>query len=93
MLTGKPCLRCLLQDLPEGEALKAMLAELIGSIPPEDRAAPDAVRTRLDACRICSHLRQGTCGLCGCYVEHRAERRKASCPDIPARWTYEEDDP
>ena len=86
MITGKPCLRCLLRDLPGEEALKETLRELIGQIPEDERSAPETVEERLAACRACGHLRQGTCGLCGCYVEHRAERKKSTCPDVPGRW-------
>lgn len=84
---GKPCLRCLLRDLPEGAALSAALQELISQIPPEDRASEAQVRQRLEACRGCGHLHRGTCGLCGCYVEHRAEKKGASCPSLPSRWS------
>ena len=31
-------------------------------------------------------LHGGTCAMCGCYVEHRAERKGASCPETRARW-------
>ena len=63
------------------------LQELISQIPPEDRASEAQVRQRLEACRGCGHLRRGTCGLCGCYVEHRAEKKGASCPSLPSRWS------
>lgn len=85
-MTIRPCRRCLLQDMPDQAALAASLRELIALIPEEDRAPTALVRRRLDACRACAHLRQGTCGLCGCYVEHRAERKAAFCPALPARW-------
>lgn len=85
--TGRiPCLKCLLRDLPGEEALRAVLAELIGRIPAEERTDPEILETRLAACRRCPHLHGGTCEMCGCYVEHRAERKGASCPETPARW-------
>ena len=43
MITGKPCLRCLLRDLPGEEALKETLRELVGQIPEEERSAPETV--------------------------------------------------
>jgi len=92
MLPGggkKPCLRCLLQDMPEEAVLAQSLRELIALIPPEERAAEETVRKRLAACRACGHMGRGTCGLCGCYVEHRAEKKRADCPDLPSRWRPE----
>ena len=86
-MTGKkPCLRCLLSEMPEEAALARSLRELIELIPEDERAPADLARKRLDVCRGCSHLRRGTCGLCGCYVEHRAEKLRAVCPDVPDRW-------
>ena len=76
----KPCLRCLLREMPDQAQLSAVLRELIDGIPPEDRSPAALTESRLQICRDCPHLRQGTCGLCGCYVEHRAEKRKAVCP-------------
>jgi len=72
--------------MPEAASLSAILRELISRIPEEERAPQDLVRRRLAACRACGHLNQGTCGLCGCYVEHRAEKRAAACPDLPPHW-------
>lgn len=86
MTPGKPCLRCLLREMPGEEALASLLRELIGQIPEEDRSPADVTEARLQACRTCPHLNRGTCGLCGCYVEHRAERRAGICPDLPPRW-------
>ena len=86
MTGGKPCLRCLLREIPEGAALMASLRELIGQIPAEDRTPPETRESRLNACKSCPRLNRGTCSLCGCYVEHRAERKSAVCPEIPPRW-------
>ena len=72
--------------MPEASALASVLRELIDQIPQEERASAALVEKRLTACRTCPHLHQGTCALCGCYVEHRAERKKSTCPDLPDRW-------
>ena len=72
--------------MPEEAALARSLRELIGLIPEEERAPADLARERLRICRGCSHLGRGTCGLCGCYVEHRAEKLRADCPAVPSRW-------
>ncbi len=86
MNAGKPCVRCLLREMPDAAALAASLRELIALIPEEERAPAPLAEARLAACRACPHLRRGTCVLCGCYVEHRAERKGAACPDVPDRW-------
>lgn len=86
MTFRKPCIRCLLRDLPDAEALRASLRELIDQIPESERAPAESVSRRLEACRACPYLSRGTCALCGCYVEHRAERLPAVCPDVPSRW-------
>jgi len=85
-LTRKPCLRCLLGEMPEAAELARTIRELVDLMPPEDRAPAEVVRKRLEACRKCEHLGMGTCGLCGCYVEHRAERARADCPRVPSAW-------
>ena len=43
---------------------------------------------RLDACNSCPHFKKDTvrCGLCGCYMEHKAKWKTAECPDNPPRW-------
>ena len=86
MTMNKPCLRCLLSEMPEEAVLAQSLRELIALIPEEDRVSAETVKNRLQACRGCGHLSRGTCGLCGCYVEHRAEKRRGTCPAVPSKW-------
>ena len=63
-----------------------VIAEYVESLPPESRA-PEALRqARLSRCLACPHLTDGTCALCGCYVEARAAKRSQVCPDVPGRW-------
>ena len=86
MLNGKPCIRCLLQDMPDEAALAKNMQELIALLP-EDKRADEAVRIqRLAVCKACDHLNRGMCALCGCYVELRTAKRHMRCPDVPARW-------
>ncbi len=85
----RPCVRCLVRDLPEGEALSAILRERVEALPPEARVSLAWREARLGACRACPHLNRGTCALCGCYVEVRAAKRGLDCPDVPARWPRE----
>ena len=84
------CPRCLLSELPGGEALARQVGEWIDALPPERRAPEDLREARLDICRRCGYLSGGTCDFCGCYADFRAARRDAACPDVPARWAAEE---
>ena len=56
------------------------------ALPEERRTEESAYRARLAACRACGHLAEGTCGLCGCYVEYRAAQAHKHCPNVPGRW-------
>ncbi|MBQ8109801.1 MAG: hypothetical protein IJ124_06575 [Clostridia bacterium] len=80
------CPRCLLKDVPEGEALAALMAQWLEAIPPERRTEDALYRDRLSRCRACPHLSAGLCALCGCYVEYRAAQSRQRCPDVPGRW-------
>ncbi len=82
----KPCVRCLVRDLPEGAALSAVLRERVALLSPEERVAEEIREERLAACRVCPHLNRGTCAMCGCYVEVRSARKGLGCPDVPPRW-------
>lgn len=81
----KPC-RCLSAEIPEGQELARLVRERIGEIPEEEQAGEDIRQQRLAKCRQCSHLVNGTCGLCGCYVEIRAARGYQHCPAVPPEW-------
>lgn len=87
MTAGRPpCPRCLLAEVPGGEALAKLNRQWIEALPEENRADDATRNARLMACRRCEHLAAGTCGLCGCYVEYRAAQAIRHCPDVPARW-------
>ena len=85
-LQGKPCLKCLLKDLPDEKELHQILQERIAQLPPEDLVDPETYESRLAQCRLCPSLDRGTCGECGCYVELRAARLRMGCPHVPSRW-------
>lgn len=79
-----PC-RCLLVDSwPE---MHQSIQEYVALLPEEQKCSEEVYRTRLAVCQACGHLRDGTCGLCGCYVEARAAKRGLGCPDVPRKWT------
>ena len=80
-----PC-RCLLDDFPEGKELAELIADYVASLPEELRAAPEEISRRLNVCRDCAELFDGTCRLCGCYVEARAAKAGMGCPAVPPRW-------
>ena len=82
----RPCLRCLIAEMPDATALAEIIAQRIEQLPPEERTEEAERQRRLAQCRRCPHLRMGTCGLCGCYVEIRAAKTRLGCPDVPARW-------
>lgn len=81
----KICYRCLLEDMDE-KSIMTEVKELINSIPEEEKADAAEYRRRLDICRKCSSLINGTCKKCGCYVELRAAGKKRTCPDTENRW-------
>ena len=79
-MNRKPC-RCTLKDVPDGAALKQRIDEWIAALPAERRAEENIVNARLNACRACRWLADGTCGMCGCYVEFRAAQKTQRCPE------------
>ena len=62
------------------------VAEYVASLDETVRTPEDAYRARLAQCQECPELMNGTCRLCGCYVETRAAKRAQQCPMVPARW-------
>ena len=86
MLSKPFCHRCLLAAMPSQAALASSIRELIDLLPPDARAPETLRRGRLDACSACDRLIDGTCALCGCYVELRAAKSAQRCPDLPPKW-------
>lgn len=62
------------------------MAEYVASLPDDERAGEAVYAARLETCKACESLRDGTCVLCGCYVEARAAKRGQRCPNVPAKW-------
>ena len=81
----KQC-RCLLFEAGEKDMARTV-AEYVASLDDAIRTPEDVYRVRLDVCQECPELMNGTCRLCGCYVETRAAKRGQVCPMVPARWT------
>ena len=62
------------------------VAAYVASLDESVRTPEDVYRARLALCRECPELMNGTCRLCGCYVETRAAKRVQGCPMVPPRW-------
>ena len=62
------------------------VAEYVASLDESVRADEAVYRERLALCQTCDQLMNGTCRLCGCYVETRAAKKGQICPMVPARW-------
>ena len=81
----KQC-RCLLKDAGEAE-MAASIAEYVALLDDAIRTPEDDYKARLTICQDCPELINGTCRLCGCYVETRAAKKGQQCPRVPPRWT------
>ena len=69
----------------EGE-LQRLIEERIALLSEDEKAEEDVRKMRLSLCRECDFLMNGTCGLCGCYVELRAAKKRMACPHVPPKW-------
>ena len=77
--------RCLLKEAGEAE-MAASIAEYVAMLDEAVRTAEEDYRARLAVCEGCDALMNGTCRLCGCYVETRAAKKGMYCPMVPPRW-------
>ncbi|MCR4702179.1 MAG: DUF6171 family protein [Saccharofermentans sp.] len=75
----KICTRCLLKDFSQ-EQYEVIIVNGLSSLPEEDLTDKSESERRLDICRHCGKLNQGTCMACGCFVEIRASLKKGRCP-------------
>lgn len=79
-----PC-KCLLKEAGEQE-LAENIAEYVSTLNEEIRADEKLYRKRLDICKGCANLLNGTCLKCGCYVEMRAAIADNRCPSEEKYW-------
>ncbi len=77
--------RCLLAEAGEA-GMAQIIAEYVAGLEDSVRTPEEIYRARLALCEGCEQLINGTCRLCGCYVETRAAKRGQNCPMVPARW-------
>lgn len=87
----KPCVKCLLRDLPDEKELHRVILERLEQMIAEEKADDAVYEKRLKICGECPFLNRGTCVKCGCYAELRCAKRRLSCPDVPPRWEKEEE--
>ena len=83
---GERICRCLLAEMEDGRSLYEIIREYLATLPPEALADAPVYAERLEICRACARLRNGTCTLCGCSVEARAAKKNQRCPDVPGKW-------
>ncbi len=84
-MAEKRCRRCLLEELGEMRLLE-QIRETVRAIPEAEKASPEVYLKRLEACKRCSRLNEGTCAECGCYVEVRAAYAGNYCPLLRPKW-------
>ncbi len=80
-----PCIKCLLASYdPLG--LYEGIKERLSQISADEKADDAQYRSRLDICSRCDSLNNGSCMICGCFVELRAARKALHCPDASRKW-------
>lgn len=73
------CKRCLIREFDEKRYYKE-LNKYINKLNKADRADDVLYISRLNVCKSCEKLNEGTCMACGCYVELRAAVIGSKCP-------------
>ncbi|MBQ8326296.1 MAG: hypothetical protein IJX86_04425 [Lachnospiraceae bacterium] len=73
------CKKCLLRDFDE-KAYFDKLHKYIEVLDESVRTPKELYEKRLETCKNCDKLSEGTCIGCGCYVELRAAVKKNRCP-------------
>ena len=82
----KRCRQCLLRDMTDENDYYQSVLFYRSTLPRKKRTPDDVYETRLQACKVCPSLENGTCRQCGCYVEMRAARIDMHCPQKDAKW-------
>lgn len=75
----KICKKCLLAEL-DNEKLLADVRKAVDLLDKAAKASDELYEKRLNICKECDYLNEGTCGACGCYVELRAATKASKCP-------------
>ena len=80
----KPCRKCLLKEI-DPQAYMDQLHKYIELLDKDVKSPQNLYENRLNICKECDYLNEGTCQACGCFVELRAAVRKNKCPY--KKWT------
>ncbi len=78
MINNRVCTRCLLRDMIDADT--SMIEKYKAALKAEDIVSDEEYESRLDICKGCDKLNEGTCMACGCYVELRATAKVSRCP-------------
>lgn len=79
MGTAKLCRKCLLkEEFPDD--YEKYVASLIKRMPLKEKVTEELYQARLERCKQCDKLQNGTCMACGCMVEIRGIQRGKRCP-------------
>lgn len=81
----KICRRCLLEDMNDKDA-ERVVKDYLETMNSSEKIDDQSYRNRLDICKTCDKLLNGTCLECGCYVEIRAVLINATCPSMDKKW-------
>ena len=79
------CRKCLLAEMDLQEVYQSV-REYVEALPPDKKADDKEYARRLEICKGCENLADGMCVKCGCYVEARAAKKNADCPDEKDKW-------
>lgn len=82
----KRCRQCLLRDMTDENDYYQSVLFYRETMPKRKRTPDDAYEARLQACKACASLENGTCRQCGCFVEMRAAQIDKHCPRADAAW-------
>lgn len=84
--SAERCRRCLLRDMMDENDYYQSVVFYRATMPKKKRTPDREYEARVAVCRECGSLENGTCRLCGCFVEMRAARIDIHCPKPDAAW-------
>ena len=73
------CRRCLLTESGREDIMRD-IEQRIAKLSPDEKSPAELYGGRLEICRQCDFLENGTCLKCGCYPQFRAACIKNKCP-------------
>ena len=79
-MNPRKCRRCLLREMTDENDYYRSVVFYRSTLPEQKRTPDGDYEARVQVCRTCGDLENGTCMQCGCYVEMRAARTDMHCP-------------